>query len=76
MIKDKKKNFVIRKLNDNIGKPKELLGKNLGKNDEVNAASAKSKEETTRKQTTTIHKVITKAHQLPAPAKKAIITHK
>ena len=24
MIKDKKKNFVIRKLNDNIGKPKEL----------------------------------------------------
>ena len=24
MIKDKKKNFVIGKLNDNIGKPKEL----------------------------------------------------
>ena len=24
MIKDKKKNFVIRKLNNNIGKPKEL----------------------------------------------------
>ena len=30
MIKDKKKNFVIRKLNDNIGKPKELSLKSLG----------------------------------------------
>ena len=33
----------------------------LGKNDEVNAGLAKSEEETTRKQTTTIHKVVTKA---------------
>ena len=47
----------------------------LGKNDEVNAGSAKSEEETTTKQTTTIHKVVTKAHQLPAPVEKAIITH-
>ena len=48
---------------------------NLGKNNEVNAGSAKSEEETTKKQTTTIHKVVTKAPQLPAPAEKAIITH-
>ena len=48
---------------------------NLGKNDEVNAGSAKSEEETTRKQMTTIHKVVTKAPQPPAPAEKAIITH-
>ena len=48
---------------------------NLGKNDEVTASSAKSEEETTRKQTTTIHKVVTKAPQLPAPSEKAIITH-
>ena len=48
----------------------------LGKNDEVNAGLAKSEEETTTKQTTTIHKVVTKAPQpLPAPAEKAIITH-
>ena len=48
---------------------------NLGENDEVNVGSAKSEEETTRKQTTTIHKVVTKAPQPPAPAEKAIITH-
>ena len=48
---------------------------NLGKNDEVNAGSAKSEEETTTKQTTTIHKVVTKASQLPVPVEKAIITH-
>ena len=48
----------------------------LGKNDEVNAGLAKSEEETTTKQkTTTIHKVVTRAPQLPAPAEKAIITH-
>ena len=48
---------------------------NLGKNDEVNAGSAKSEEETTRKQMTTIHKVVMNAPQPPAPAKKATITH-
>ena len=48
---------------------------NLGRNDEVNAGSAKSEEETTRKQMTTIHKVVTKASQLPAPAEKAIMNH-
>ena len=48
---------------------------NLGKNDEVNAGSAKSEEEATRKQMTTIHKVVMKAPQPPAPAEKAIITH-
>ena len=48
----------------------------LGKNDEVNAGLAKSEEETTTKQkTTTIHKVVTKAPQQPAPVEKAIITH-
>ena len=48
----------------------------LGKNDEVSASLAKSKEETTTtKQTTTIHKVVTKAPQPPPPAEKAIITH-
>ena len=48
----------------------------LGKNDEVNAGLAKSEEETmTKQKTTTIHKVVTKAPQLPAPAEKAIITH-
>ena len=47
----------------------------LGKNEKVNASLAKSEEETTTKQTTTIHKVLTKAPQLPAPAEKAIITH-
>ena len=47
----------------------------LGKNDEVSAGSAKSEEETTRKQMTTIHKIVTKAPQPPAPVKKAIITH-
>ena len=51
-------------------------GKSIpGKNDEVNASLAKSEEETTTKQMTTIHKVVTKAPQLPAPAEKAIITH-
>ena len=49
---------------------------NLGKNDEVNASLAKSEKETmTKQKTTTIHKVVTKAPQLPAPAEKAIITH-
>ena len=47
----------------------------LGKNDEVNAGLAKSEEETATKQTTTIHKVVTKAPQLPAPVEKAVITH-
>ena len=47
----------------------------LGKNDAVNAGLAKSEEETTTKQMTTIHKVVTKAPQLPAPAEKAVITH-
>ena len=47
----------------------------LGKNDEVNAGLAKSEEETMTKQTTTIHKVVTKAPQPPAAAEKAIITH-
>ena len=47
----------------------------LGKNEKVNAGLAKSKEETTTKQMTTIHKVVTKALQLPAPAEKAVITH-
>ena len=45
----------------------------LGKNDEVNGGLAKSEEETTTKQnTTTIHKVVTKAPQLPAPAQKQL----
>ena len=49
---------------------------NLGKIDEVNAGLAKSEEETmTEQRTTTIHKVVTKALQPPAPAEKAIITH-
>ena len=49
---------------------------NLGKIDEVNASLAKSEEETmTEQRTTTIHKVVTKAPQPPAPAEKAIITH-
>ena len=47
----------------------------LEKNDEVNAGFAKSEEDTMTKQMTTIHKVVTKAPQLPAPAEKAIITH-
>ena len=47
----------------------------LGKNDEVNAGLAKSEEETTTKQMTTIHKVVMKAPQLPAPVEKAVITH-
>ena len=47
----------------------------LGKNEKVNAGLAKSEEETMTKQMTTIHKVVTKAPQLPAPAEKAIITH-
>ena len=48
----------------------------LGKHDEVNASLAKSEEETTTKQKmSTIHKVVTKAPQLPAPAEKAIITY-
>ena len=47
----------------------------LGKNNEVNASLAKSEEETMTKQMTTIHKVVTKAPQPPAPAEKAIITH-
>ena len=46
-----------------------------GKNEKVNASLAKSEEETTTKQMTTIHKVVMKALQLPAPAEKAIITH-
>ena len=47
----------------------------LGKNDAVNAGLAKSEEETTTKQMTTIHKVVMKAPQLPALVEKAIITH-
>ena len=47
----------------------------LGKNEKVNAGLAKSEEETTTKQTTTIHKVVMKAHQPSAPVEKAIITH-
>ena len=47
----------------------------LGKNEKVNASLAKSKEETMTKQTITIHKVVTKALQPPAPVEKAIITH-
>ena len=47
----------------------------LGKNHEVNASLAKSEEETTTKQTTTIHNIVTKAPQPPAPVEKAIITH-
>ena len=47
----------------------------LVKNDEVNASLAKSEEKTTTKQMTTIHKVVTKAPQPPAPVEKAIITH-
>ena len=47
----------------------------LGKNEKVNASLAKSEEETMTKQTTTIHKVVTKALQPSAPAEKAIITH-
>ena len=47
----------------------------LGKNKKVNAGLAKSEEETMTKQMTTIHKVVTKAQQLPAPVEKAIITH-
>ena len=48
----------------------------LGKNEKGNAGLAKSEEETTTKQkTTTIHKVVTKAPQLPAPVEKAINTH-
>ena len=47
----------------------------LGKNEKVNAGLAKSEEETMTKQMTTIHKVVTKASQPPAPAEKAIITH-
>ena len=46
-----------------------------GKNEKVNAGLAKSEEETMTKQTATIHKVVTKAPQPPAPAEKAIITH-
>ena len=47
-----------------------------GKNEKVNAGLAESEEETTTKQkTTTIHKVETKALQLPAPVEKAIIAH-
>ena len=47
----------------------------LGRNDEVNAGLAKSEEETMTKQMTTIHKVVMKALQQPAPVEKAIITH-
>ena len=47
----------------------------LGKNEKVNASLAKSEEETMAKQMTTIHKVVTKAPQLPVPVEKAIITH-
>ena len=47
----------------------------LGKNEKVNAVLAKSEEETMTKQMTTIHKVVTKVPQLPAPVEKAIITH-
>ena len=41
MIKDKKKNFVIGKLNDNIGKPKELWKslKSLGLPSKANSAA-------------------------------------
>ena len=44
----------------------------LGKNKKVNASLAKSEEETTTKQMTTIHKVVTKAPQPPSPAEKAM----
>ena len=47
----------------------------LRKNEKVNAGLAKSEEETITKQMTTIHKVVTKAPQPPAPVEKAIITH-
>ena len=48
----------------------------LGKNDEVNTSLAKPEEKTkTKQKMTTIHKVVMKAPQLPAPAEKAIITH-
>ena len=51
----------------------------LGKNVEVNASFTKSEEKTTTKKDsqkpTTIHKMVMKALQLPAPAEKAIITH-
>ena len=48
----------------------------LGKNEKVNAGLAKSEEETTTKQkTTTVHKVVMKALQPPAPVEKANITH-
>ena len=47
----------------------------LGKNEKVNAGLAKSEEETMTKQMTTIHKVVTKPPQPPAPVEKAIITH-
>ena len=41
MIKDKKKNFVIGKLNDNIGKPKELWKslKSLGLPSKANSSA-------------------------------------
>ena len=72
-------NMELRIRSGNVGYNNKILvsdGKfNLGKNDEVNAGSAKSEEETTRKQMTTIHKVVTKTPQPPAPAEKAIITH-
>ena len=73
-------NMELRIRSGTVGYNNKILvsdGKfNLGKNDEVNAGSAKSEEETTRKQMTTIHKVETKAPQPPAPAEKATITHK
>ena len=73
-------NMELRIRSGTVGYNNKILvsdGKfNLGKNDEVNASSAKSEEDTTRKQTTTIHKVVTKAPQPSAPAEKAIITHK
>ena len=47
----------------------------VGKNEKVNAGLAKSEEETATKQMTTIHKVVTKAPQPPAPVEKVIITH-
>ena len=48
----------------------------LGENDEVNAGYAQPEEKTTTKQKmTTIHKVVEKAQQLPAPVEKAIINH-
>ena len=58
-------NMELRIRPETVGYNNKILvsdGKfSLGKNDEVSAGSAKSEEETTRKQMTTIHRVVTKA---------------